>query len=233
MSEPLRDRGFVLHSRRYRENSRLVDILTREHGRIALIARISASKGGREMAALQPCHESGFQWRGRHDLQNLVSVDALRHFPLSGEYSLCALYCNELLLYLLPRQLPCPEIYDAYRHTLAALTNDEPAAPHLRRFEAILLDQLGFALDFGIADNANAQDRFYFHPEHGLTTSAMAKPSLTLDADTIRALNQQRYDDRRIAGVARRIFSASIDKLLEGKPLRSRKLLQSYRKYRP
>ncbi|HGG58492.1 MAG TPA: DNA repair protein RecO [Gammaproteobacteria bacterium] len=233
MGEPSVDRGFVLHSRRYRENSRIVDILTREHGRISLVARLSASKGGREMAALQVCRESSYQWRGRHELQNLVSVDALRHFPLTGEPSLCALYCNELLLYLLPRQLPCPEVYDAYHDTLAALTETDRPAPPLRRFEAILLNQLGFALDFDIAANAAPEETFYFHPGHGLTRAPTAEDAIALDAVTLEAMRQHRYEQRRTGAVARRIFAATIEQLLEGKPLRSRKLLQSYRKYRP
>jgi len=235
MSELFSDRGFVLHSRRYRENSRIVEVFTREHGRIALVARIRPGKSGRDLAALQPWCESGFFWRGRHELQNLASIEALRNHTLAGENSICGLYCNELLLHLLAKRLPSPETYDCYGETIAALADGAKAATLLRRFEEVLLRQLGFALDYTVLtkDAARRRATYYFHPEHGLTEEPLANGSISFSAAALDGLMHRNFSDRRTASAAKSIFGATIHVLLDGRQLRSRKLLQSYKRYQP
>ncbi len=233
MPNEFEDLGFVLHSRRFRENSRIVEVLTRRHGRISLIARPSGKKGTGELAALQPWCESRYRWRGKHDLQNLAWVEVHQPFSLNGENSICGLYCNELLQYLLARQLPCRNLYACYHDTIAQLASGERAAPRLRKFEDELLRFLGFSLDYSILDayTDNPDSVCYFHPDHGLTPAPMDETAVTIDLATLNQLQQQNFADKRTAAVAKSIFGATLDSLLEGKPLRSRKLLQSYRKY--
>jgi DNA repair protein RecO (recombination protein O) len=229
MSQILEDVGFVIHSRRYRENSRIVEIFTREHGRIALVARIPAKRGGREMAALQPHGESLFSWRGRHDLQNLVNVDAREKYQLEGENGICGLYCNELILYLLDKQLPIPALYDSYKTLMQRLNTQTNPAISLRQFEGELLHQLGFSLDFASVQK-DPDKVCYFHPENGLSYQR-EENSTKIEPAVLANLAGEDYASPEAARAAKTIFGSTIHKLLEGKPLRSRALMQSYRKY--
>ncbi len=223
------DVGFVIHSRRYRENSRIVEIFTREHGRISLVARIPAKRGGREMAALQPHCESLFSWRGRHDLQNLVNVDAREKFQLEGENGICGLYCNELILYLLDKQLPIPALYDSYKILMQQLNTEADAAISLRQFEGKLLHLLGFSLDFACVQKDPGRV-CYFHPENGLSYQR-EENSTEIAPAVLEDLAREDYSSHEAARAAKTIFGSTIHALLEGKKLRSRALMQSYRKY--
>lgn len=229
MSLIVEDVGFVIHSRRYRENSRIVEIFTREYGRITLVARIPVKRGGREMAALQPHCESLFSWRGKHELQNLVSVDSQEQFQLNSENGICGLYSNELLLYLLDKQLPFPDLFDSYKQLMQQLRDGIDSAISLRKFEGELLYQLGFGLDFAAVQKS--PDKIcYFHPENGLSYQH-ENDSIVLKPFVLAGLAKADYANADTARAAKAIFGATIFKLLEGKQLRSRTLMQSYRKY--
>ncbi len=59
-----------------------------------------------------------------------------------------ALYLNELLYYLLERQTAYPELFDYYRQALQLLTEAGSPEPVLRQFELLLLEALGYGIDF-------------------------------------------------------------------------------------
>lgn len=138
--------GFVLHSRPYRDSSLLLEIFTRSHGRIGLVAR-----GGRTRspALLQPLQPLLLSWTQSGELGSFTGAEPQgQRLLLRGEALFAALYCNELLLRLLTRQDAHPELYDDYRMVLERLTT-EPISVALRRFEHRLLRALGYGLDSG------------------------------------------------------------------------------------
>jgi len=139
--------AFVLHSYRYRESSLVVEVFTRDHGRVALIAR-GARRPGSELrgvlTAFQPLIVS---WTGRSELKTLVAVEWEGPYaPLKGEALICGFYLSELVLKLLARDDPHESLYAAYRAALAALAADERHDAILRRFELKLLSELGYGV---------------------------------------------------------------------------------------
>jgi len=139
--------GFVLHSYPYRETSLLVEVFTRDHGRVALMARgarrpKSALRG--ILLSFQPLLVS---WSGRSELRTLTRAEWRGPYsPLGGQALICGFYLNELLLKLLARDDPHEQLFAVYEETLAALgTSDEQSAV-LRRFEMCLLRELGYAV---------------------------------------------------------------------------------------
>lgn len=228
--------GFVIHSRRYRENSRILELYTRDHGRVALLGRISVKRGGKEQSALQPFQESLFYWRGKSELKNLQTVEATTVIELNQEASICGLYCNELLLYLLDKQLPQAELYDHYKETLAGLSSASSLAQTLRKFEIILLEQLGYGLDFSqdaqTGEALDPEGRYYFHPEVGVSRLKPEQPALAVSGACLVAIRNADFSDRQVARIARQILSASLQLQLGGRQLKSRQLMQSFMKYR-
>lgn len=236
MSAPQQATGMVLHARRFRENSRIVEWFTREAGRVATVARVPRRRAAATLAALQPFREALLHWRGGGELVTLTGLDAGRHFPLAGEAQVCGLYCNELLLRLTRRGLPQPALYGAWRDTLAALAAGGAPAPLLRAFEWQLLTALGYGLhperDSETGAPLEPGRPCHYHPAHGFTARPLASGSLTVAPATLAALQRRDWTAPGQAAALRRLLGRAIDHLLEGRPLRSRALLRALTRYR-
>lgn len=223
--------GYVLHARRYRENSRIVEVFTREHGRVSLLVRIGQKQAASALGKFQPFHECNLGWRGRAELRTLTSIEDLRGWRLAGLASVCGLYCNELLLKLLAKEQEMAAVYATYGDTLGRLASGAPPAPALRRFEAVLLEELGYGLhldmDCVTGDALSAADSYYFHPGQGVSVSELGSGALAVSAAALHAIEARCFDDPGLARETRRVLGAAIAHLLNGRPLASKLLLQS------
>ena len=91
--------GFILHTHAYRETSLIVELFSRDHGRLALVAKgarrpMSALRG--VLLAYQPLL---VDWSGGGEVKTLVRAEWLGGQPmLSGKALLCGYYLNELLM---------------------------------------------------------------------------------------------------------------------------------------
>lgn len=143
--------AFVLHARPYRETSLLLECLTRDHGRIGVIARGVRSERGRALrASLEPFQLLAMDLLLRGELATLRSADPVGASQrLAADAGIAGLYLNELLVRLTGRQDPHAGVFDTYALALSRLAAGEPAAWTLRRFERDLLAALGYALVLG------------------------------------------------------------------------------------
>lgn len=143
--------GFVLHTYPFKETSLVVEALSRDYGRVALVARgarrpKSAMRG--VLLAFQPLE---FGWFGQGEMHTLAKAEWQGGQPLlAGQALLCGYYLNELLLRLLPRDDPHPVLFESYRAALADLAQGKPQQPLLRRFEKALLRELGYGLTLDV-----------------------------------------------------------------------------------
>ena len=139
--------AFVLHSYPYRETSLLLEVFSRQHGCVALVAR-----GARRPRSALRGLLMGFQplllsWFGKSELRTLHRAEWQGGQPqLQGTALLCGFYLNELLLNLMARDDPHEQLFDYYQHTLQCLAGEADHATTLRRFERRLLQELGYAL---------------------------------------------------------------------------------------
>src|SRR6476660_1356172 len=139
--------AFVLHTYPYRETSVIVETLTEEHGRVALVARGAKRPRSELRGVLQAFQPLTLSWAGAAELKTLVKAEWRGGLPLPGGAALlCGFYLNELLLKLLPREDPHPLLWRAYEAALTRLAAGHPQAPILREFEVRLLSELGYAL---------------------------------------------------------------------------------------
>lgn len=165
--------AFVLHARAWRETSLLVEVLSREHGRVGLIARgVQGPKKHLLRAALQPLQHIRFDGVQRGELAQLHAAEAIDQTPrLQGEAMLAGFYLNELMLRLAPRHDAHGGLYAVYGETRARLAlSDLPLAWTLRRFERDLLEALGVGFDWSSDGDGTAIDpaaRYRLDPEHG------------------------------------------------------------------
>lgn len=175
--------AYVLHTRPFRETSLLVEILSAEQGKVALVAR-GAKRGKRKLSTLlQPFVPLQISWFGNGELVTLIDVETTQTgLGLYGRNAICGLYLNELLVKLLPKWDNCQVLYAAYERALLELaTQSERDQIVLRKFEMQLLKSLGYGLQLQreISSGANiAFDQHYiFDPEQGPRLSSATNVS--------------------------------------------------------
>ena len=169
--------AYVLHKRPYRETSNFIEVLTKDYGRVSLMARGSRGKRSKTAANLLLFTPLVVSWQGRGELPYLKSAERadLKAPALKNKALLCAMYMNELLMYLLHRNDVHEEIFEHYHHCLYLLEQNSELELTLRRFETRLLELLGFGLNlYSEADTGNQiqpDADYYYFLEHGLVKS--------------------------------------------------------------
>ena len=138
--------AYVLHSYPYRETSLIIDVLTRDHGRLALVAKGAKRPHSSCAAYCRPssrCCCPIRQIRGAHaDGRRVGRRDAAAR----RRRGLCGFYANELLVKFCAREDPQPPLFNHYVLTLTRLAHGEPAVQVLRSFERVLLRETGYAM---------------------------------------------------------------------------------------
>ena len=144
--------GFVLHRRPYRETSFLVDVFSRERGRLSGVVRgARAGRSGRRSKAkppVEPFRLMQMAIRGKGSLRSIDRYEIERTLNLDGDQLVGGLYLNEVLTRVLDTDEPMARLFDTYQLTLAALADGNPLSAPLRIFERVLLDELGYGIDF-------------------------------------------------------------------------------------
>ena len=225
--------AWLLHHRPYRDSSQLIDMLTREHGRIALVARGSRSARSKLRGILRPFLPLSISWVSKSDLGTRTGAES-HGLPmrLDGEALLSAYYVNELLLKLTHRHDPQPEVFDLYGHTVARLAAGERLTVALRQFELNLLQALGYALNLDHDTQSNrslAADAWYdYRPEQGPVPAA-AGPDAYRGA-SLEAIRRGDFDSDDVLRDAGRLLRDVISFHLGGKSLNSRKVLLELRR---
>ena len=169
--------AYVLHSRSFRETSLIVEALTREHGRIAVVARGAKSACSRWRNILQPFRPLLISWNQKSELGTLTAADQVASPPaMQGQSLYCGLYLNELLMRLLHRGDPHAEVFERYRHILSELASAAPPQPLLRIFEKHLLEAIGYAMlldrDYKSGADIQAQNWYEYRPGQGPVLSS-------------------------------------------------------------
>jgi DNA repair protein RecO (recombination protein O) len=229
--------AFVLHVRPWRETSAIVELLTHVHGRVGVVARgLNTAKKQPLRAALQPLQWLRVDYEQRGELARLSAAEALDNAPvLAGERLLAALYVNELLLRLTPRNDPAPALFDLYARTRGELGAAGSLSWMLRRFERDLLDALGVGLPWdSTADGepCEARERYRLDAETGpLPASQRLEDSVSGEA--LLALAADRQPGPTELAELRRSLRRVLQAHLGAAPLRSWGLLEELAKVKP
>ena len=151
--------AFVLHSYAWSESSLILDLLTREQGRLAVAAKGAKRPHSQLRAVLLPFQRIGVllgkvpTGEGASEVQTLRSAEwGGGAAMLTGAALFSGFYLNELLMKLLARQDPHPQLFDVYAATLPHLADvdDQRVQAALRAFELSLLRELGVLPDLSL-----------------------------------------------------------------------------------
>lgn len=229
--------GYVLHSYPYQETSLIVEVFTREFGRVAMVAKGAKRPHSPLRSVLMPFHALTLDWSGRSELKTLRSAEWRGAFRLLGGRALiCGFYLNELLLKLLHRDDAHDALFDAYEQTLQALLGAGNSAEHaivLRCFEKRLLSELGYALnlehDADTQQPLQAQRRYQYVVERG-PVELSGEPrggtgGLELLGQTLIDMNHDNYASPVTQQQSKSLMRLLIGHYLGHQTLHSRQLL--------
>jgi DNA repair protein RecO (recombination protein O) len=138
--------AFVLHQYAWSESSLILEVFTRQHGRLAVAAKGVKRPTSSFRPVLLPLQPLSLNIGGEGEIRTLKAAEWMGgHVMPAGDALLSGFYLNELMLRLLPRDDPHPALFDHYRQTVQMLAQGGESAvtPALRAFELILLRELG------------------------------------------------------------------------------------------
>jgi len=203
--------GYLIHHRKYRDRSHIVHLFTQEYGRIDGILRQNPPPQYQPISLLAS---------GKSELKNFTKLEIVNQ-PIFffGDAFFSGFYLNEILLRLCPLEVQMPLTFAKYGETLNALQKlSDQEKPNtylkqvLRQFEHILLEELGYELDFQLNE--------------GFMPSAKALRS-TMSGQQI--LTMQHYENGRDFNpeqlqLLTKLYRQVITALLGDRPLKSRQL---------
>jgi DNA repair protein RecO (recombination protein O) len=220
--------GYLIHHRKYREKSHIVHLYTQEYGRVdGILRQIPPPQ-------YQPIC---LQATGKSELKNFTKLEILNQ-PVffHGDAFFAGFYLNEIVLRLCPLEEAMPQTFEQYQLTLLQLqqlaSHDNAASflrQILRQFEHVLLQELGYAIDFSV--DANQQEilplrHYQFQLNDGFLPVSQASRS-TLGGALITSM-QSYIDDQDFSHeqlqLLGKLYRQMISALLGDRPLKSRQL---------
>lgn len=227
--------AFVLHHYEYGETSLLLEMFTRQHGRLGLLAKGVRRARSPLRAALIPFQPLTVSFSGRGELPTIGSAEPLAAAPaLRGNSLFCGLYLNELLLRLLHRHDPHERLFESYGAALARLAAGENTEAVLRIFEKRLLEDIGYGLvlDHDVAEHAPllAGGLYRYLPERGPVAAERASgEGIPVHGASLLALAHERLENEEVLREAKRLLRVLLARQLGDRPLLSRDLFRPAR----
>lgn len=222
--------GFVLHSYPYKETSLIVDVFTRDHGRVPLVAKGAKRPHSTLRGVLQTFQPLQLAWSGKSEVRTLVSAEWIGGLrPLERSALLCGFYLNELLVKLLARDDPHPLLFDQYVSALNQLAHDEPPAIVLRKFELALLKETGVAGSLVISAQSGEgvePNRYYvFDPDRGPREAMASDTAPVVLGKTLIDMEAGDYSDPATQQQSKFLMRHLLAHHLGGMPLNTRQIL--------
>jgi DNA repair protein RecO (recombination protein O) len=231
--------AYVLHHRPYRDTSRILELFTRDHGRISVFARgarAARKTGASLVSTLQPFNRLLVSWTARSEAGQLTGAEfdgAVSIMPPDRLVS--GFYLNELLLKLFARHDSHPDVFALYAQTIESLKRDVNPTRALRLFEKRLLDAIGYGLalqhEFASGQPVEPRAAYHYRLEQGaVRVQGVAESATIFSGAVLLALAHEDLDDPAMCAAARPLLRAALDRCLEGRELRTRQVMQALRR---
>ncbi len=235
--------AWVLGRRNYGDNGLLVELFMADGGRSSAVAKgVFRRKAGGSLASLlQPFHPLLVRLAGRGELKTLVTVESpVPAYVLHGDHLLSGLYLNELMIRVLPRFDPYPVVFMGYGEAIESLQSAVGEIA-LRRFELILLSELGYRIDWWLDGNQDPIQEpmdYLYHPSQGFMPvtppQSVAASNKRIPGGVIHAVRSWLDDgvipEKSELHLVKDVTRAAIAQLTQGRSLNSRAIFRSLRR---
>lgn len=226
--------AYVLHTYPFRETSLIVEVFSRDFGRMALLARGARRPRAAIRGLLMAFQPLEIGWAGKGEVLTLMKAEWQGGQPLlAGEALFCGYYLNELLMHLLPREDAHEQLFDRYAEMLLRLAADpggKVREADLRSFEKALLQALGYGLTLGhdSAGEVVVAEGFYtYRMEQGPVRLDHAQEAAqVVSGKTLLDLEAEDFSDPRSRLEAKQLMRTLMAYYLAGKELETRKIFR-------
>ncbi len=218
--------AFILQYRKYRETSLIMDVLTRDYGRVSILAKGVRKSKSKTAGLLQPFRSLAISYTGKSELKILTYVELFQSgIALQGATVYSGFYINELIAFFLHKDDPHPEVFNHYLECLIDLSSQSTTEAAIRCFELNLLSNAGYGLqlDHDYQNNRQVEPlkNYLFDVERG---PIEAENGLYSGA-SLRAISKRDFSDPQVCSEAKRLMRTVIDVNLQGKSLKSRAII--------
>ena len=221
----------ILQHKPFRETSLLLEVFTRDHGIISVIAKGVRKEKSKLAGLLQPFIVLKISYLDKSDLKSLTHAEYVADFNLLRLALYCGFYINELLQRFLHKHDPYPEIFARYLRCLTELSTTENIETSLRYFELDLLQAVGYGVelvnDFNSGLVVQSELRYTFIAGQGMT----AEPRGVISGKNLLDLAAQEILSAEALLEAKCLLRTMLDLNLQGRPLKSREVLSKIIKY--
>jgi DNA repair protein RecO (recombination protein O) len=222
--------GFVLHSYPYKETSLIVEVFSRDHGRIALIAKGAKRPHSQLRGVLQTFQPLSLGWSGRSEMRTLTGAEWVGGMlPLEKSALLCGFYLNELLVKLLARDDPHRNLFNQYLTALNQLAHGASAPIVLRKFELALLKETGVAGDFSTCTSTRQPidpgQSYVVDPERGPRPAMASDTAPRIAGKTLADMVREDYADVVTQTQSKLLMRFLLAHHLGGTPINTRQIL--------
>jgi len=225
---------YILHQRSYRETSLILDIFSRDYGKLSLVARGAKRKKSADRYLMQPNQRLKLAWSIRGEMGTLTAIEADGlAYNLQDKGLLAAFYLNELTTRLLHAHEAHIELFNAYARALNDLNDRLAEQPILRIFEKQLLQSLGYGLvlthDVETGLQIESDRDYFYHFGHGpRINSDTGSDYIKIKGSSLIALEQEDLIDPSCLEQIKPLMRHTLSKYLGARPLASRELYQAY-----
>lgn len=222
--------SFVLHARPYKETSLLVDVITKDYGRVSLVAKGAKRPHSQLRSVLQTFQPLHVSWSGKSELRTLIAADWIGGMlPLEGASLLCGFYLNELLVKFLMPGEPHTDLFNLYFSTLNQLAHAEPAAIALRQFEFSLLRESGLLGNICYCNQSqqtvDADSIYILDPESGIRPALLSDDFPRISGATLLAMQEGDYSSSITQQQSKALMRYLLSHHLHGGILNTRQIL--------
>ncbi|MBL4762242.1 MAG: DNA repair protein RecO [Gammaproteobacteria bacterium] len=225
-SEP----AYLLHRRKYRETSLLAEIFTLNHGRVSLVVKGAFRGKSTSSSLLQPFQSLIFSWSGKSELKTLTHVERIQKYqPLASDRLLFGLYLNELLIKFTRHFDPHTDLYSHYECAIKQLWQGDCVEAVLRKFEYMMLNSLGYGIDFSHESETAAlvdpEKHYYYLAGQGLVLSEKNNVNACVGKSLLNICDNN-WTDKATLKAAKTILTTAMQYHLGTDEIKCRTILQ-------
>ena len=217
----------------------IIDALTRDFGRISLLAKGVRKSKSKTAGILQPFIPLVISYVGKAELKTLIDVERRTGSrPVRGIHSdiiqplselkglalYCGFYINELVGYFLHKYDPHPDLFGYYSECLSSLADSSNIEAALRLFELNLIECAGYGLQLEYDSNEKPIEPFKKY-DFNVGQGPVEAVNGLFSGKTLLALSSRELTDPQVLSEAKILMRTVIDIYLQGRQLKSRAVI--------
>ena len=228
--------AYILHQRPFRDTSQILEVFTKDYGRLSIMSRGSRGAKSRLKSVLQPFRALVLGWSGRGEMPTLNAAEPASQSVafFQGKSLACALYINELIMLLTYRHDVHELLFSQYHQTVNQLIESETLEKELRLFELKLLDNLGVPLDLqhraDTGEVLQTDQQYFFKIEQGfypVLEHQVNERQVLVSGESLLSMARGDFDENKTLKEAKLLMRSILNHYLGGKRLKSRELFRS------